>query len=51
MINPPSGCAFRPRCAHAADVCTGPTPPPLMPFGDVETACVRVEELVGAHVL
>ena len=51
MLAPPSGCAFRPRCPHAADVCAGPLPPPLVPFGGVETACVRVNELVGADVL
>jgi oligopeptide/dipeptide ABC transporter ATP-binding protein len=51
MLEPPSGCAFRPRCAHSRDVCAGPLPPPLMPFGEVETACVRVHELVAAEVL
>lgn len=26
-INPPSGCTFRTRCAHATDVCAGDRPP------------------------
>ncbi len=45
MLKPPSGCAFRPRCAHAAAVCAEGDPPPLRPFGTQETACVRIDEL------
>jgi peptide/nickel transport system ATP-binding protein len=32
-INPPSGCRFRTRCAHAMEVCATTTPP-LLPVGD-----------------
>jgi peptide/nickel transport system ATP-binding protein len=45
MLQPPPGCAFAPRCAHARPVCTAEIPE-LRPFGAGETACVRAEELV-----
>jgi peptide/nickel transport system ATP-binding protein len=32
-INPPSGCRFRTRCAHAMEICATTTPP-LLPVGD-----------------
>jgi oligopeptide/dipeptide ABC transporter ATP-binding protein len=50
MLNPPSGCAFRARCEHAAEVCAGDIPE-LMPHGDSMTACVRIDELQleGVH--
>ena len=32
-INPPSGCRFRTRCAHAMAICASTTPP-LLPVGD-----------------
>jgi oligopeptide/dipeptide ABC transporter ATP-binding protein len=44
MIDCPSGCAFRVRCPHAAEVCAGVLPP-LRPYGVVETACLRVDEI------
>jgi oligopeptide/dipeptide ABC transporter ATP-binding protein len=44
MLRPPSGCAFRPRCAYAAPVCAEQIPD-MRPFKNSETACVRVEEL------
>lgn len=48
MLNPPSGCAFRPRCPHATEVCAGDLPD-LRTVGDSETACVRIEEIMGAN--
>jgi len=45
MIAPPSGCAFRARCEYATDVCAGELPV-LVPVGDLESACVRANELV-----
>ncbi|WP_235838037.1 ABC transporter ATP-binding protein [Chitinasiproducens palmae] len=36
-INPPSGCVFRTRCAHAEDVCAV-TVPPLTPVTAVDVA-------------
>ena len=51
MLQPPPGCAFAPRCAHAAPECTKELPV-LRPFGAGETACIRAEELAqeGANV-
>ena len=46
MLRPPSGCAFRIRCRYAAEVCAG-TLPELVPYGSVETACVRVDEIAA----
>jgi oligopeptide/dipeptide ABC transporter ATP-binding protein len=45
MLNPPSGCAFRARCSYATEACGGDVPT-LQPFGDLENACIRAEELV-----
>ena len=44
MLRPPSGCAFRVRCIHAADICAAELPE-LRPFGPSQTACVRAEEI------
>ena len=45
MLAPPPGCGFAPRCSHATDACLVSLPP-LRTFGDLETACIRAEELV-----
>lgn len=44
MLMPPPGCAFAPRCTHAIAACAQAIPE-LRPFGDLETACIRAEEL------
>jgi peptide/nickel transport system ATP-binding protein len=44
MLRPPSGCAFRPRCLYALDACAGDLPE-LHDIGDVQSACIRAEEL------
>jgi len=45
MLIPPPGCGFAPRCSHATDACLASLQP-LRTFGDLETACIRAEELV-----
>ncbi|PZW43634.1 peptide/nickel transport system ATP-binding protein [Humitalea rosea] len=43
--NPPSGCVFRTRCAHAIDACAGSVPA-LRPMGQgSRVACIRAEEI------
>jgi len=43
--NPPSGCVFRTRCAHAMPACAE-APPPLSDLGDGQrVACIRVDEI------
>jgi len=42
--NPPSGCAFRTRCPHAAARCAEAVPQ-LREFGDIRVACHRAEEI------
>ncbi|MFP5400214.1 MAG: ABC transporter ATP-binding protein [Gammaproteobacteria bacterium] len=42
-LNPPSGCAFHPRCPHANERCSRERPQ-LMSVRDVQVACHAVEE-------
>ncbi len=44
LLNPPAGCVFHPRCAHAADVCRQERPLPRELDGG-RVACHRSEEL------
>ena len=43
-INPPDGCPFHPRCAHAQDICRRETPPPRV-SGDSMARCHFAGEL------
>jgi oligopeptide/dipeptide ABC transporter ATP-binding protein len=49
LLNPPSGCAFRPRCQYAEEVCAGEVPHRLPVGPDHTSRCVRAHEL-PAHV-
>jgi len=46
-VNPPSGCAFHPRCAYAREKCKIAVPPLASTDDNREVACVRVEEIWG----
>jgi len=46
MLRPPSGCAFRARCPHAAAGCESEIPN-LSPIGKSQSACIRASELAG----
>jgi len=44
-MNPPSGCAFHPRCQYAVARCREAVPP-LVPAGPArEAACIRLDEI------
>jgi len=45
MLMPPPGCGFAPRCSFANDECVKSLPA-LRTFGDLETACLRAEQIV-----
>ena len=45
MLMPPPGCGFAPRCSFANDYCSKSLPS-LRTFGDLETACLRAEQIV-----
>jgi peptide/nickel transport system ATP-binding protein len=49
MLMPPPGCGFAPRCSFANDDCTKSLPN-LRAFGDLETACLRAEQIVVSGV-
>ena len=44
-LNPPSGCAFHPRCPFAAEVCRSTVPPLARQPDGHEVACVRLAEI------
>ncbi len=45
LLNPPSGCAFRPRCAHATQEC-GDSVPQMVDVSPAHMSrCLRVDEL------
>ena len=44
-INPPSGCAFHPRCPFAQEKCQAAVPPLLADGPTREVACVRLDEI------
>lgn len=50
IINPPTGCAFHPRCAHSKEICSSTRPLPRK-FNRATVACHRVEELSGPEQL
>jgi len=45
MLIPPPGCGFAPRCSFANDDCVKSLPS-LRTFGDLETACLRAEQIM-----
>lgn len=47
MLNPPSGCGFSPRCQFSQPQCDTKLPE-LRAFGDLQTACIRVDEIFAA---
>jgi oligopeptide/dipeptide ABC transporter ATP-binding protein len=45
LLNPPSGCAFRPRCEYAIDECAA-SEPPVVQLGDGHASrCHRTSEV------
>src|SRR5690606_13397213 len=44
-LDPPSGCVFRTRCPHAAQVCAGAVPAPRDLGGGHYAACARLDEI------
>ncbi|MDV6228463.1 ABC transporter ATP-binding protein [Nitratireductor aquimarinus] len=44
-LDPPSGCVFRTRCPHAADICTEGVPAPVETGPGHHSFCKRTEEL------
>jgi oligopeptide/dipeptide ABC transporter ATP-binding protein len=48
LTDPPSGCAFHPRCAFARDRCKTEEPPLYQVPGNRESACHYWEEVLNA---
>jgi oligopeptide transport system ATP-binding protein len=44
-LDPPSGCAFHPRCPYAQERCKVAVPPLLQAAPDQSAACVRLDEI------
>ncbi len=44
-LNPPSGCAFHPRCPFATEICRAAVPPLAAQPDGREVACVRLAEI------
>jgi len=44
-LNPPSGCAFHPRCPHAVAACASQTPRLEAFQAGREAACLRLREI------
>jgi len=44
-VNPPSGCAFHPRCAYTQEKCKALVPPLVATTAHREVACVRFGEI------
>jgi peptide/nickel transport system ATP-binding protein len=44
-LAPPSGCVYRTRCAHAAEMCAARVPPWEEPGGEQGIACLRWREI------
>lgn len=45
LLNLPSGCAFKPRCSHASEICDTPDIPLKEVTPNHFTACIRFEEI------
>jgi oligopeptide transport system ATP-binding protein len=43
-LDPPAGCPFHPRCAHATELCKT-TVPALEKHAEREAACIRLNEI------
>ena len=49
LLNPPSGCAFRPRCSMAADICTESVPEMVGIDQQHTSRCFRVADIEVAE--
>jgi peptide/nickel transport system ATP-binding protein len=50
LLNPPSGCPFRPRCSMAIDICREVTPELVHIAGSHASRCHRADDLAAAAV-